>query len=98
MMNIGEAIKTLRTKRGVTQEELAERSGVTQGFLSLVERGEREPALDFIDTVSRALNVPPQLILLLACEQHPRGRRYARPLRRIASALDELLRTYAPST
>ncbi len=96
-MNIGEAVKVLRKKRGVTQQELAERSGVTQGFLSLVERGERKPAITFIDQVSRALKVPPQLILLLACEQHPRARRYARPLRRITSALDELLRVYAPS-
>ena len=96
-MNIGEAIKILRKKRGVTQQELAERSGITQGFLSLVERGEREPALTFVDQVSRALKVPPQLVLLLACERHPRGRRYARPLRRITSALDELLRAYAPS-
>lgn len=97
-MKIGEAVKILRKRRGVTQQELAELSGVTQGFLSLIERGEREPAVAFVGRVSKALKVPPQLILLLACEGHPHTRRYARPLRQITAVLDELLRVYAPST
>jgi len=95
-MDIGQAIKTLRTKRRVTQKDLAERSGVSQGFLSLIEKGEREPDFELIEKIAGALKIPPQLVLLLACGRHSRGRRYARPLKRIASALDELLRTYSP--
>jgi len=96
-MNIGQAIKTLRTRRRVTQHELAAGAGVSQGFLSLVEKGKREPGFEFIEKIARKLQIPPHLVLLLACETYPKGRRYSRPLQTIARALDELLRAYAPS-
>ena len=96
-MKIGQAIKILRTKRHVTQHDLAVGAGVTQGFLSLVEKGKREPGFEFVEKIANVLRVPPQLVLLLACENHPRGKRYARPLQAIAHALDDLLRVYAPS-
>ena len=93
-MNIGQAIKTLRTRRRITQHELAAGAEVTQGFLSLVEKGKREPGFEFIEKIAKELQVPPHLVLLLACEAHPKGRRYSRPLQTIARALDELLRAY----
>ena len=36
---LGAAIRELRTKRDVTQEDLAHEAGVTVGTLSLIERG-----------------------------------------------------------
>ncbi|MBI4355925.1 MAG: helix-turn-helix transcriptional regulator [Candidatus Omnitrophica bacterium] len=94
-MNVGEAIKTLRVRRQITQKFLAERCGITQGFLSLVERGDREPGFDLVEKISETLGVPPQLILLLACEKYTRGKRYSKPLRKIALTLDELLHAYS---
>ena len=95
-MNIGQAIKILRTKRQVTQRDLATDAGVSQGFLSLVEKGKREPGFDLIERIVDVLRSPPQLVFLLACEGHPKGRRYTRPLQSIAHALDDLLRAYTP--
>ena len=94
-MKIGQAIKTLRTGRRLTQHSLAESAGVSKGFLSLIEKGKREPDLDFVEKIASVLRIPPQLVLLLACERYPKGRRYARPLSAIARALDDLLRTYS---
>lgn len=96
-MNIGQAIKILRTKRQVTQRDLAIGAGVSQGFLSLVEKGKREPGFELIERVANVLRVPPQLVFLLACEGPPRGRRYARPLQTIARILDDLVRACTPS-
>ncbi len=67
-MNIGEAIRIVRSRKGLRQRELAERLGLNQSFLSLVEKGKRQPTLKTVEKIARAMTVPPQLILLLACE------------------------------
>jgi len=38
---IGKTVLIFRTDRGLSQEELAEKSGFTQGYISMVERGSR---------------------------------------------------------
>ncbi len=44
-MNIGDKIKRLRIKNSLTQEELADRSEITKGFISQVERDLTSPSI-----------------------------------------------------
>lgn len=44
-MKIGEKIKTLRVQNSLTQEELADRSELTKGFISQVERDLTSPSI-----------------------------------------------------
>lgn len=44
-MKIGEKIKTLRLQNSLTQEELADRSELTKGFISQVERDLTSPSI-----------------------------------------------------
>lgn len=44
-MNIGEKIKCIRIKNSLTQEELANRSDLTKGFISQVERDLTSPSI-----------------------------------------------------
>jgi len=44
-MNIGEKIKHLRVKNGLTQEELADRSELSKGFISQLERDLTSPSI-----------------------------------------------------
>lgn len=44
-MNIGEKIKRLRIQNSLTQEELADRSELTKGFISQVERDLTSPSI-----------------------------------------------------
>jgi DNA-binding XRE family transcriptional regulator len=48
-------IKGLREKRGLTQEELAEKVKCSPGHLSKVERGERAPSLKLMMRIARVL-------------------------------------------
>ncbi len=44
-MSVGENIKRLRTEKGLTQTELAEKSGITGAMLCQIERGTKNPSL-----------------------------------------------------
>jgi len=54
---IGQKIKELRAQRGLTLDELAERSGCTPGFLSQVERNKAAPSITTLYAVAEALGV-----------------------------------------
>lgn len=54
-MDIGSKLRNLRLKMGLTQEELAERSDLTKGFISQLERDHSSPSVDTLDAIVRAL-------------------------------------------
>jgi transcriptional regulator with XRE-family HTH domain len=54
---LGMAIKTQRTSLGISQEELAHRADLHRTYVSDLERGVRNPSVDSIDKLARALEV-----------------------------------------
>lgn len=65
MIEIGKAIRILRTARGLRLNQLARAASISVPFLSLVENGARQPSLDVVRRVARALRVPSELLVLL---------------------------------
>ena len=53
----GRHIRYLRTLKGSTQEEVANRAGVHVTYLSGIERGVRTPSLKNIRAIARAMDV-----------------------------------------
>ena len=53
----GKRVRELRTTRGLSQEELAFKSGVHRTYLGGIERGERNPSLRNISAIAKALGV-----------------------------------------
>ena len=52
-------IRQLRERKNLTQEELAKKAGITRSHLSLLEAGHRRnPSLDVLKRLARALGVP----------------------------------------
>ncbi|MFI0470633.1 helix-turn-helix domain-containing protein [Saccharopolyspora sp. 5N102] len=54
---VGAAIKRIRTERGLTLRDLAERCGLSPGFLSLAERGINSISLTSLFALAGALEV-----------------------------------------
>ena len=54
-VNIGEKIKNLRLKNGLTQEELADRCELSKGFISLVEHNQTSPSITTLGDILDAL-------------------------------------------
>ncbi len=54
---VGDNCARIRKERGWTQETLAERSGLTQQYISDLERGKRNPTIVTIFELAQALKV-----------------------------------------
>lgn len=55
-MKLGENIKALRTLNDITQEELAEKVGISQRMLSYIERDDRVPSLEVALRIAEQFN------------------------------------------
>ena len=54
---VGSNIQRLRREKKLSQEELADRAGIHQTYLSGVEGGKRNPSVLVLDRISKALGV-----------------------------------------
>lgn len=86
MNSFGQIIATARRAKGLTQEELAKKAGITQAALSRYEAGLRHPDDESLANLADALGVTPALISsggrvlgAIATGAHMRRRRTARP-------------------
>lgn len=67
-MNLGRAIKLVRTQRNMSQADLAARAGVSVSYVSMLERGKRDPNLSSIEKIAGALEIPVSILMFLATE------------------------------
>ena len=58
MMFLGQKLRKLRKEQNLTQLELAQQVGITNGQVSTIERGVSSPSLSTLHRIARALNVP----------------------------------------
>ena len=63
---VGPAIRTLRDEVGISQEELAGRSGLDRTYISGIERGRRNPSVRSLQRVSDALGPTLDVIFVRA--------------------------------
>lgn len=56
------AIKLWREYRGLTQQELSERAGISKAYLSQIESGKRQGRLDTLSALARSLEVPLEVL------------------------------------
>jgi transcriptional regulator with XRE-family HTH domain len=52
-------LKSLRNAKKISQEKLAELSGLDRSYVSLLERGLRQPSLETIFLIAEALEISP---------------------------------------
>jgi len=56
---VGRNVKAARLNARLSQEQLAERSGFTQQYLSGLERGQRNPTIVSLYEIAQALGTTP---------------------------------------
>ena len=56
-------LKNERLRRKFSQEALAAKAGLSVSYISMLERGQRSPALETIELLAKALGVAPIALL-----------------------------------
>jgi len=54
---LGNRIRQLRHEKNISQEELADKCSLHRTYIGGIERGERNPSLDNLEKISKALEV-----------------------------------------
>ena len=64
LVEFGHRLREARSKIGLSQEGLAEIAGLDRTYISLIERGLRNPSLICIGKLADALEVPTSELLI----------------------------------
>lgn len=65
LSSFGKRLQIIRTDMNLSQEKLAEIAGFDRTYISLLERGIRNPSLVNIFKLAKALNMTPDQLLKL---------------------------------
>lgn len=79
---LGQRIKALRARSGLTLEQLSQQSGVSRAMLSTIERGEKSPTLPIIVRIAAGFGI--SLSSLLGAEPDPSSVAVIRASQRLA--------------
>jgi transcriptional regulator with XRE-family HTH domain len=74
LIALGRAINTIRKEKGLRQEDLAERAGLHESYISVLESGRRNPTWSAVRRISDGLEVPLSELARRA-EEFERGER-----------------------
>ena len=90
-MEVGTTIKSFRKKLGISQEQLAEISNITQAYLSQIENNKKDPNLSTLKAVCDALNIPISVLFLSSISEDdvPEGKKEAYQI--MAPAMKEMI-------
>ena len=69
-MNIGNAIKDLRQQKGFKQTEFAVKCGLSQSYLSSIEKGKKEPTLGILKQIAAALSIPMPVLVFFSLDKN----------------------------
>ncbi|MEA5079562.1 MAG: helix-turn-helix transcriptional regulator [Anaerolineaceae bacterium] len=67
-MNIGSAIKLLRTSKNLRLQDVALDMGISTSYLSLVEQSKRDPNIEFLKKVADVLEIPLSILIFIGNE------------------------------
>lgn len=63
LRRLGERVRSVRHQRGLTQESLADSLDISVAYVSLIERGGRNPPYTTVIAIAKALGVSPRDIV-----------------------------------
>lgn len=62
---VGENIRSLRKRKGLSQEQLALRAEINASYMGQVERGEKNPTIDVLAKIAAALQTPLEHVVIV---------------------------------
>ena len=65
-INLGKAIRLCRVQKDLSLDNLSSKANISTSYLSLLERGKRDPNLSTLQNIAKALGIPISLLIFLA--------------------------------
>lgn len=72
-MLIGDRLRCLREEKKLSQGDLQKRTGLTRGYISRVENGHIVPAIENLEKMTRAMDVPLYQLFYDGGEEPPKA-------------------------
>jgi XRE family transcriptional regulator, regulator of sulfur utilization len=67
-MNLGLTLRTIRKRKGISQQELATKAKISRSYLSLIENGDCNPSLEMMTSLSDVLEIPFPVLSFLSMD------------------------------
>jgi transcriptional regulator with XRE-family HTH domain len=68
-MDLGMTIKNIRKQKALTQGNLANKCGISQTYLSQIEKNQKEPNFSTLKSISAGLKMPLPILFFLSMTQ-----------------------------
>ncbi|HLG35641.1 MAG TPA: helix-turn-helix transcriptional regulator [Bacteroidia bacterium] len=65
-MDLGTTIKNIRKQKALSQKELADRCGISQTYLSQIEKNQKQPNYSRLVLISNGLKIPLPILFFLS--------------------------------
>jgi transcriptional regulator with XRE-family HTH domain len=95
MPNTGDRIREIREAKRLTQDQLAERTGISKGFLSDVENGKRNISSEYLLRIANSLNASLDYLLRGVAEVGVGGRESIVIPQELSEAAERLRLSYS---
>ena len=56
---VAQNLRAMRAQRKLSQQSVASKAGLSVSYVSMLERGERTPPLETLESVAKALSISP---------------------------------------
>lgn len=93
-MNLGKAIKKVRTEKGISQKDLAEMVDISPSSMSQIESGIKRPNKANLTKICIALKVPEAILYLSALEEVDIPQEKRKVFRLLFPSLEEIVKAF----
>lgn len=90
-MNIGKALKDTRLKSGLRQNLVADKTGVSQCYLSSIENGGKVPSIEVIEKLCDFYKMPVAIVLFRAIDIKDIPQRKREAWRLLSPSINEMI-------
>jgi len=92
-MNVGEAIKYLRYTKNIKQKDFCKEIGITQSYLSLVEKGHRTPSIQVLESISEYYKIPLPILFWFTVDESDVSEEKKEAYKILKPSIDEMIKT-----
>lgn len=94
---IGTSIIKIRKKKKMTQMELADKAGVSQSHISLVEKNKKKPSMKLLEDIAQVLEVPLAIMFWFTLDKSQVPEHKQEAFEYIKPSVDEMILSFFES-